>query len=180
MPEAFALPGAASLQQLDDLAYPVDWAARLVIAPGRKAEAKSRRRARHLRAQAAEYEGDPAGPPASIAKNQADNDEFRERISSSEREVEIQAMVTLAVWGASLDDVQNRAASLAHDFGATDYTFARPVGEQANLWRAMLPGCRTPRVMTGYAQTLRAHDVALAMPWCGSALGDDRGGLFGL
>ncbi|MFJ3310903.1 ATP-binding protein [Streptomyces sp. NPDC086549] len=180
MPEAFALPGAAYLQQLDDLAYPVDWAARLVITPGRKAEAKSRRRARHLRSQAAEYEGDPAGPPASIAKNEADNNEFRERVASSEREVEIQAMVTLAVWGASPDDVQDRAAALAHDFGATDYTFARPVGEQANLWRAMLPGCRTPRVLTGYAQTLLAHDFALAMPWCGSALGDDRGGLFAL
>lgn len=180
MPDAFALPGAAYLQQLDDLAYPVDWAARLVITPGRKAEAKSRRRARHLRSQAAEYEGDPAGPPASIAKHEADNDEFRERVASSEREVEIQAMVTLAVWGASPDDVQDRAAALAHDFGATDYTFARPVGEQANLWRAMLPGCRTPRVLTGYAQTLLAHDFALAMPWCGSALGDDRGGLFAL
>ncbi|MGX1025403.1 hypothetical protein RKD37_000160 [Streptomyces ambofaciens] len=180
MPEAFALPGAAYLQQLDDLAYPVDWAARLVVTPGRKAEAKSRRRARHLRSQAAEYDGDPAGPPSSIAKNEADNNEFRERIASSEREVEIQAMVTLAVWGASPDDVQDRAAALAHDFGATDYTFARPVGEQANLWRAMLPGCRTPRVLTGYAQTLLAHDFALSMPWCGSALGDDRGGLFGL
>ncbi|GAA3808553.1 ATP-binding protein [Streptomyces chiangmaiensis] len=180
MPEAFALPGAAYLQQLDDLAYPVDWAARLVITPGRTAEAKSRRRARHLRAQAAEYAGDPAGPPASIAKNEADNAEFRERVASSEREVEIQAMVTLAVWGSSPDDVQDRAAALAHDFGATDYTFARPVGEQARLWQAMLPGCRTPRVMVGYAQTLLAHDFALAMPWCGSALGDERGGLFGL
>ncbi|MGW4784879.1 ATP-binding protein [Streptomyces sp. NPDC004230] len=180
MPEAFALPGAAYLQQLDDLAYPVDWAARLVITPGRAAEAKSRRRARHLRAQAAEYEGDPAGPPASIAKNEADNAEFRERVASSEREVEIQAMVTLAVWGTSPDDVQDRATALAHDFGASDYTFARPVGEQARLWQAMLPGCRTPRVLAGYAQTLLAHDFALAMPWCGSALGDERGGLFGL
>ncbi|WP_331736754.1 ATP-binding protein (plasmid) [Streptomyces canus] len=180
MPEAFALPGAAYLQQLDDLAYPVDWAARLVITPGRKAEAKSRRRARHLRSQAAEYEGDPAGPPTSIAKNEADNNEFRERVSSSEREVEIQAMVTLAVWGATPNEAQDRAAALAHDFGSTDYTFARPVGEQANLWRAMLPGCRTPRALTGYAQTLLSRDFALAMPWCGSALGDERGGLFGL
>ncbi|MGW0647291.1 ATP-binding protein [Streptomyces umbrinus] len=180
MPEAFALPGAAYLQQLDDLAYPVDWSARLTLTPGRKAEAKSRRRARHLRAQAAEYEGDPAGPPSSISKHQADNDELRDRVSSSEREVEIQAMVTLAVWGNSVDDVQDRAAALAHDFGATDYTFARPVGKQLELWQSMLPGCRTPRVMIGYAQTLLARDFAMAMPWCGSALGDDRGGLFGL
>ncbi|MEJ8631962.1 ATP-binding protein [Streptomyces sp. MS2.AVA.5] len=180
MPEAFALPGAAYLQQLDDLAYPVDWTARLVITPGTKAEAKTRKRARHLKAQAAEYVGDPAGPPTSIAKNEADNDEYRDRLTASAREVEIRAMVTLAVWGTTADDAQDRAAALASDFGATDYTFARPVGEQTNLWHAMLPGCRTPRVMTGYAQYLLARDFAMAMPWCGSQLGDERGGLFGL
>ncbi|MFD5425600.1 ATP-binding protein [Streptomyces sp. NPDC127084] len=180
MPEAFALPGAAYLQQLDDLAYPVDWSARLVITPGAKAEAKTRKRARHLKAQAAEYQGDPAGPPASIAKHEADNDEFRDRITASAREVEIRAMVTLAVWGSTPDDAQDRAASLASDFGSTDYTFARPVGEQTNLWHAMLPGCRTPRVLTGYAQYLLARDFAMAMPWCGSQLGDERGGLYGL
>ncbi|MFF3326964.1 ATP-binding protein [Streptomyces sp. NPDC002889] len=180
MPEAFALPGAAYLQQLDDLAYPVDWTARLVITPGAKAEAKTRKRARHLKAQAAEYQGDPAGPPAALAKNEADNDEYRDRLTASAREVEIRAMVTLAVWGNTPDDAQDRAAALASDFGATDYTFARPVGEQTNLWHAMLPGCRTPRVMTGYAQYLLARDFAMAMPWCGSQLGDERGGLFGL
>ncbi|MBD0742999.1 ATP-binding protein [Streptomyces sp. CBMA152] len=180
MPEAFALPGAAYLQQLDDLAYPVDWTARLVITPGARAEAKTRRRARHLKAQAAEYAGDPAGPPASVAQHEADNDEYRDRLTASAREVEIRAMVTLAVWGASPDDAQDRAASLAADFGATDYTLSRPVGKQSELWQAMLPGCRTPRVMTGYAQYLLAKDFAMAMPWCGSALGDERGGLYGL
>ncbi|MCX4538561.1 ATP-binding protein [Streptomyces sp. NBC_01669] len=135
MPQVFALPGAASLQQLDDLAYLVGWTARLVITPGAKAEAKTRKRARHLKAQAAEYVGAPAGPPAS---------------------------------------------ALSSDFGSTDYTFSRPVGEQTNLWHAMLPGCRTPRVMTGYAQYLLARDFAMTMPWCGSQLRDERGGLFGL
>ncbi|WP_351233310.1 ATP-binding protein [Streptomyces sp. NPDC002133] len=180
MPEAFALPGAAYLQQLDDLAYPVDWTARLVITPGTKAEPKVRKRARHLKSQADEYAGDPAGPPASIERNKADNDEYRDRLTANRREVEIRAMVTLAVWGTTPDDAQDRAAALASDFGSTDYTFARPVGEQTNLWHAMLPGCRTPRVMTGYAQYLLARDFAMAMPWCGSQLGDERGGLFGL
>ncbi|MDH6115666.1 hypothetical protein P3T36_007283 [Kitasatospora sp. MAP12-15] len=180
MPEAFALPGAAYLQQLDDLAYPVDWAARLVVTPGVKAEAKTRRRARHLRAQVAEYEGDPAGPPATVTQHVADNDEYRERLTASAREVEVRAMVTLAVWGAAADEAQERAAQLASDFGATDYTFSRPVGEQTSLWQAMLPGCRTPRVLLGYAQTLLARDFAMAMPWCGSQLGDEHGPLFGL
>ncbi|MFF9594081.1 ATP-binding protein [Streptomyces sp. NPDC014646] len=180
MPAAFALPGAAYLQQLDDLAYPVDWTARLVITPGAQAEVKTRKRSRHLKAQSAEYEGDPAGPPAGLAQDEADNDELRDRLTASAREVEIRSMVTLAVWGQTADDAQDRAAALASDFGSTDYTFSRPVGEQTSLWHAMLPGCRTPRVMTGYAQYLLARDFAMAMPWCGSQLGDDRGGLFGL
>lgn len=180
MPEAFALPGAAYLQQLDDLAYPVDWTARLVVTPGAKAEAKTRRRARHLKAQAAEYEGDPAGPPSSIAKNEDDNDEYHERLTSSDREVEIRSMVTLAVWGSTPDEAQDRAAALAGDFGSTDYTFSRPVGKQTDLWHAMQPGCRTPPVMTRYAQYLLARDFAMAMPWCGSQLGDEKGALFGM
>ncbi|WP_331719653.1 ATP-binding protein [Streptomyces virginiae] len=180
MPKAFALPGAAYLQQLDDLAYPVDWTARLVVVPGSKAEPKVRKRARHLKAQAAEYEGDPAGPPAAVANNQADNEEYHERLTANRREVEIRAMVTLAVWGDSPDDAMDRAAALASDYGATEYTFSRPAGEQTNLWQAMLPGCRTPRVMAGYAQILLARDFSMAMPWCGSQLGDERGGLYGL
>ncbi|MEW1914205.1 ATP-binding protein [Kitasatospora sp. NPDC085895] len=180
MPEAFALPGAAYLQQMDALPYPVDWTARLVVVPGATAEATVRRRSRHLRAQAAEYEGDPAGPPASVARHSADNDEYRDRLMASAREVEVRAMVTLAVWGATAEQAQERAAALSSDFGACEYTFARPVGEQAALWHAMLPGCRTPRVMLSYAQYLLARDFAMAMPWCGSQLGDEQGALFAL
>ncbi|MFF3113535.1 ATP-binding protein [Kitasatospora sp. NPDC057904] len=180
MPEAFTLPGAAYLQQLDDIAFPADWAARLVVVPGTRAEAKVRKRARHLRAQAAEYAGDPAGPPPLVARNAADNDEYHEKLTASPREVEIRAMVTLAVWGATAQEAQDRAAALASDFGGDDYAFARPVGEQLGLWRSMLPGCRTPRVMAGYAQILLARDFAMAMPWCGCRLGDERGGLFGV
>lgn len=179
MPAAFALPGAAYLQQLDDLDYPVDWSVRLHITPGVKAEPKIRRRTRVLEAQAAEYEGDPAGPPAAIEENKQDNQELGERLSTSQREVELRAMVTLAVWGTSADEAQERAQSLAADFGATGYTFNRPVGEQSALWHGMLPGCRTPRVLLGYAQYLLAKDFAMSMPWSGQVLGDERGGLYG-
>lgn len=180
MPDAFGFPGAAYLQQLDGLPYPIDWTVRLDITPGKKAEAKTRRRTRHLTSQAEEYASDPAGPPPLIARNKADNDELGDRLGSSAREVEIRAMVTLAVWGSTPDEAKARAAALASDFGSTDYTFTAPVGEQARLWHAMLPGCRTPQVMLGYAQVLLARDFAMAMPWCGSQLGDEHGALFGL
>ncbi|WP_327071845.1 ATP-binding protein [Kitasatospora sp. NBC_01302] len=180
MPDAFALPGAAYLAQLDDASFPVDWAARLVVTPGARAELRARRRARHLRAQAEEYAHDPAGPPASVAEHVADNDQLRAELLGSAQEVEVRAMVTLAVWGATAEVAQARAQALVAAFGSGDYTFARPVGEQARLWQAMLPGSRTPRVLLGYAQTLLARGFAMALPWCGSRLGDDRGALMGL
>ncbi|CAL9330295.1 hypothetical protein SUDANB120_00057 [Streptomyces sp. enrichment culture] len=82
------------------LPYPVDWTARLVVVPGAKAEPKAGKRLCHLKAQAAEYEGDPADPPAAVARFQADNDENHERLTAHRREVEIRAMVTLTVWGS--------------------------------------------------------------------------------
>ncbi|MFJ2825819.1 hypothetical protein ACIO7M_32600 [Streptomyces toxytricini] len=106
-------------------AYPVAWTARLVVVPGAKAEPKVSKRARHLKAQAAEYEGDPAGPPAAVARNQADNDENHERLTANRREVEIRAMVTPAAWGSSPAAALDRAAARASDFGLTDSIIRR-------------------------------------------------------
>ncbi|MGW8544525.1 ATP-binding protein [Streptomyces albidoflavus] len=180
MPARFALPGAAYLQQLDDLAYPVDWSARLKIVPGHLASGKIRRRARRLRAQADEETSDPTSPVATSGDHEDDVVDYASSLAQNAQEVAIQAMVTLAVWGDTPEEAQGRAKQLASDFGATDYTFARPMGAQRELWEAMLPGYRTPRAAIGYAQHLLARDFALAMPWCGSQLGDDRGAFFGL
>lgn len=80
--------------------------------------------------------------------------DYASSLAQNAQEVAIQAMVTLAVWGDTPEEAQGRAKQLASDFGATDYTFARPMGAQRELWEAMLPGYRTPRAAIGYAQHL--------------------------
>jgi hypothetical protein len=180
MPEEFAFPGSEYLQVLDQFPFPVDWVARLHITPGHKAEAKSRRRARELAHQEAEYDGDTAGAPDHVRSSIGKLSHFRSRLTSSTREVEVGAMVALCVWGQDADEAQDRAAAIASHFGPSDYTFARPLGEQEALFYGMLPGCRTPRVMTAYRQILLAEDFAMAMPLAGSTLGDDTGALYGL
>ncbi|MGW7603149.1 ATP-binding protein [Streptomyces antimycoticus] len=180
MPEEFAFPGSEYLQALDQFPFPVDWVARLHITPGHKAEAKSRRRARELAHQEAEYDGDAAGAPDHVRTGIGKLSHFRSRVTSSAREVEVGAMVALCVWGQNADEAQDRATAVASHFGPSDYTFARPLGEQEALFYGMLPGCRTPRVMTAYRQILLASDFAMAMPLAGAELGDDTGALYGL
>ncbi|WP_439681476.1 ATP-binding protein [Embleya sp. MST-111070] len=180
MPEAFLFPGSEYLAALDDFGFPIDWAARLHIETGAKAEPKSRRQQRELAHQYQEYDGETAGAPASLGKASQALDEYRDRLTASQTEVEIRASVITCVWGADPDEANEKAASLANHFGGNEYTLVRPVGDQVALFHAMLPGIKTPRPVLDYTQYMLARDFAMAMPFCGSSLGDDTGSLFGL
>jgi hypothetical protein len=180
MPESFVFPGSEYLSALDDFGFAVDWAVRLHIEPGSKAEPRSRRQQRELAHQRIEYDGETAGVPASLDKASAALDEYRDRLTASSTEVEIRASVITCVWGETADEANERAQSLANHFGGNDYTLVRPVGDQVALFHAMLPGVPTPRPVMDYTQYLLARDFAMALPFCGAALGDDTGSLFGL
>ncbi|WP_030230713.1 ATP-binding protein [Streptomyces sp. NRRL S-350] len=180
MPESFVFPGSEYLSALDDFGFPVDWAVRLHIEAGSKAEPRSRRQQRELAHQRGEYEGETAGVPASLDKASFQLDEYRDRLTSSSTEVEIRATVMTCVWGADADEANEKASSLAAHFGGNDYTLVRPVGDQAALFHAMLPGVPTPKPVMDYTQYLLARDFAMALPFCGAALGDDTGSLYGL
>ncbi|MFF2378344.1 ATP-binding protein [Streptomyces xiamenensis] len=180
MPEAFRFPGSEYLAALDDFAVPVDWAVRLHVESGAKAEPKSRRQQRELAHQHGEYSGETSGVPASLDKASSSLDEYRDRLTSSSTEVEIRATIVTCVWGATADEADERAKSLANHFGGNDYTLVRPTGDQLALFHGMLPGTKTPKPMLDYPQYMLARDFAMAMPFCGSSLGDDAGSLFGL
>lgn len=180
MPEAFVFPGSEYLASVDMFSFPVDWVVRLHVSSGAEAEAKTRRQARELANQYAEYEGETAGVPASVDKAVGGLDEYRERLTASSTEVEVRAMAALCVWGGTPEEAERRAGELAGHFAGNEYTFARPRGEQENLWYGMLPGTRTPQVMAQYAQYLLARDFAMAAPFNGGGLGDSTGPLFGL
>ncbi|MFD7919503.1 ATP-binding protein [Streptomyces sp. NPDC059740] len=180
MPEAFRFPGSEYLAALDDFNFPVDWAVRLHVETGAKAEPKSRRQQRELAHQRGEYDGETSGVPASLDKASFALDEYRDRLTASSTEVEIRATVATCVWGTTAEEADEKATSLANHFGGNDYTLVRPTGDQVALFHGMLPGTKTPRPMLDYTQFLLARDFAMSMPFCGAGLGDDAGSLFGL
>jgi len=180
MPEAFRFPGSEYLAALDDFNFPVDWAVRLHVETGAKAEPKSRRQQRELAHQRGEYDGETSGVPASLDKASFALDEYRDRLTASSTEVEIRATVATCVWGTTAEEADEKATMLANHFGGNDYTLVRPTGDQVALFHGMLPGTKTPKPMLDYTQYLLARDFAMSMPFCGAGLGDDAGSLFGL
>ncbi|MCB5910396.1 ATP-binding protein [Streptomyces pinistramenti] len=180
MPDRFAFPGSEYLAALDEFAFPVDWVMRLNVTTGAVAARKARRQARELAGQPQEYEGEPAGAPEKVFEAAEGIEDFSSAVTRTRSEVEVRAMGTLCVWGATPAEAEARAADLTTHFGGNDYTFTRPLGEQESLFYGMLPGARTPKVMASYAQVLLARDFAMAGAFSGSALGDAKGPLYGL
>lgn len=116
MPEAFAFPGSEYLSSLDAFSFPVDWVVRLSVSSGTEAEAKTRRQARELANQYNEYDGETAGVPASVDKAVGSLDEYRERLTASQTEVEVRAMTALCVWGGTPEEAERRAGELTGHF----------------------------------------------------------------
>ncbi|MEU6175887.1 ATP-binding protein [Streptantibioticus parmotrematis] len=180
MPRAFRWPGSELLASLDEHGMPVDWVVRLKVTPGRIAEAKSRRQARELAAQPEQYGADPAGVPDSVDEDTEDLREYRAKLTASQTEVEASVMTAMCVWGTTPEEAVARAEQLAQHYQGSEYTLTRPVGRQEDLWYGMLPGARTPKVMTGYRQILLGRDFAMSGPFASTALGDEHGPLYGL
>ncbi|OIV37010.1 ATP/GTP-binding protein [Mangrovactinospora gilvigrisea] len=182
IPDAYRFPGAEVFASLDTTAFPIDYAVRLSIEPGARAEARARRQSRELAAQYEQYAGESAGAPDSLDRDAAAMREYRDRLTASSSEVEVRATIVLCVWGADAAEVEEKASLLARSYGASEYTLERPSGEQVPLFHAMLPGAEVPRVVRGgdYEQVFLARDFAMLMPFSGSHLGDDTGNLFGL
>ncbi|WP_405185798.1 ATP-binding protein [Streptomyces anulatus] len=180
MPESFAFPGSEHLAVLDGFSFPVDWVVRLQVTAGAEAEAKTRRQANELQNQRNEYDEEPSGPPAQVEKAAGGLAAFREQLTASKSEVEVRAMTTLCVWGATPQEAERRAGELTGHFSGSDYDFVRPLGAQEALWYGMLPGTRTPAVLAKYSEYLVARGFAMAGPFTGHGLGDKTGPLYGM
>jgi hypothetical protein len=181
MPAAFHFPGGSEwLASMDALPFPVDWCSRLTIVGTAEAEAKTRKKARELAAQAEEYDGETAGVPQSLVDAAADLDDERARLQGSRTEVEVQAATVLCVWGTSPEEADTRAEIVRTSIAAAEYQVVRPAGGQLRLFEAMLPGTPAPALLREFTQFQLASDYAMAMPWSSTDLGDPTGALLGI
>lgn len=187
LPESWPFPGGEWLAAMhEDTAFPVDWAVRATVNPGSEAKRKVTRKRRQLADQIGEFSAaeneDPqevdALPPW-VTVGQRQLAEEQAALDAHSSEVEYEATVLLGVWGSTPDECEEYAEALRTSY-SDELTAVRPTGDQLACYAAMLPGVTTPRVVGDYTQYLLADDLAKAMPFVGSRLGDQSGQVLGL
>lgn len=181
MPASWVFPDGLGewFAAVDQMAFPVDWAARVRLVPNADAQLRSRRQARQLTAQVDEYEGEPTGPPPSLAAAMQAVDAQRSELSASPSAPELQTTIMFALAAGDLAGLEEQAGELQSLFEGHEYLLPRPTGNQLQLLRAMLPGAGLPAVCRDYAQFLMPRDLASGMPIASTRVGDRGGMLLG-
>ena len=113
MPPAFAYPGGGEWFAVADLApFPVDWVARLDAVPNAAAQTRARRQQRQLTAQVAEYDGEPTGPPDTLAEALHGIRDEQSALAASPGDPELEVTIGFTVWGDDVAQVDARASQL--------------------------------------------------------------------
>jgi hypothetical protein len=187
LPDSWQFPGGEWLALMhEDIPFPVDWALRATVNPGSEAKRKVTRKRRQLADQVGEFSAadneDPTGVdalPSWVSVGQRQLAQEQAALDAHSAEVEYEATVVLGVWGDTVEECEEKAELLCSAF-SDELTAVRPTGDQLACYAAMLPGVTSPRVVGDYTQYLLAGDLARAMPFVGSRLGDRSGQVLGL
>ncbi len=187
LPESWRFPGGEWLASLhEDVGFPVDWAVRATVNPGGHARAQVTRKRRQLSDQVGEFTAaDNEAPtdvdalPTWVSTGHRQLAEEQAALEGHSAEVEYEATVVLGVWGATVDECEEKAELLRTTF-SDELVAVRPTGDQLSCYAAMLAGVTAPRVVADYRQYLLAGDLAKAMPFVGGRLGDRTGQVLGL
>lgn len=163
---------------IDELGVAADWVFRIHAVKAREAKHRNSRTEANLTDQMDQQEGTAAitGSGGELDVNARDLAEYHKRLGDSEREVEIQASLIVAVGGATADEAKERADFTRKYFSdALEFHFDIPLGGQENLWWAMRPGTPADRSVREYAEIATGADFATMAPATTSDLGDNKG-----
>ena len=175
------VPAVDWMGRLDELGVDADWVWRMTTMRGRDARQRNAHAEANLSDQMNQQEGTAAITGSGGALDDAARtlQEYHQGLSRSEKEVEVQGTLIVAVGAPTPEEARDKAKFIAKDFKGLDFTFEIPLGAQEALWWAMQPGIPTERVVREFMEITTGEDFSTLVPLTSSDLGDDRGILFG-
>lgn len=167
---------------IDELGVGADWAFRIRSVSAREAKRKNKRSEANLNDQVEQQEGTAAitGSGGELDETQLLLSEYHRELNSSQREVEVQASLIVAVGGETADEAKDRAQFLQKSFRENlEFEFDIPLGGQEDLWWAMLPGTPHSRIVNEFSEITTGTHFASLAPMTSTELGDSKGILLG-
>lgn len=143
-----------------------------------KARKKTKGKQTTMVHQRSEYSGSATGAPDSLDSASDSLRDLRRALEANTSEPELECTVIVHLADSSLARLERHAESLRSQFEPANYGLVRPIGDQMKLMSMMWPGSAATAPARDYRQHLLARDLASMLPFNGSGVGDDRGGLF--
>ncbi|PSL01370.1 AAA domain-containing protein [Haloactinopolyspora alba] len=178
--DGMIFPGGEYLGRIDDTGLDVDWAVRLHTRSREEVIARNRRAVANLNDQFQQQEGQLSTGMHAIERSARDLAEYEALLSSDDLEVEVEATAVFCVSGRTGDEAMEQARQLQSFYGASGFKLTHPVGNQEDLWWAMLPGTPLTKSVREFAQITTSHSFSAAVPVVTCEIGDNRGSLLAL
>ena len=175
-------PGGEFLGRLDELGVPADIAVRMTIRTRAEGLRRNKRGFTMLNDQADQIDGSPDVASLSAGLQEAARQliDYHQRLSINTKEVEIEPVVMVSVAAATPDAADQLALDFVQAPGNKEFTWARPVGAEEDIFWAMQPGGRLSMQLNDYRHITTGADFAAAAPMMTSRLGARKGILLGL
>lgn len=173
-------PAVDWVGRIDELGVDADWALRLSVLAGRDAARRNKRAEINLTDQLDQQDGTAAitGSGGALSETAATLAEYHAALNQSDKEVEIQATMVLALGAPTAEEARARAQFLQKDFKGIDFTFDIPLGAQEALWWGMQPGVPTSRQVREFVEITSGAMFSTMVPLTSTDLGDPTGMLF--
>ena len=181
-PGGMQTPGGEFLGRLDELGVPADIGVRMTIRTRAEGLRRNKRGFTMLNDQADQIDGSPDVGSLSAGLQEAARQliEYHERLSINTKEVEIEPVVMVSVAAATPEAADQLALDFVQAPGNKEFTWARPVGAEEDIFWAMQPGGRLSMQLNDYRHITTGADFAAAAPMMTSRLGARKGSLLGL
>lgn len=163
--------------RIDELGVEADWALRLNVIAAGEAARRNKRAETNLNDQLDQQDGTASitGSGGQLVQTAATLQDYHSELNRSDKEVEVQATMILAVAGPTAEEARSRAQFLQKDFKGIDFTFDIPLGAQEALWWGMQPGVPTSRQVREFVEITTGAMFASMVPLTSSELGDRTG-----
>lgn len=173
-------PGVDWIGRLDELGVDADWAFRIKTRRAADARQGNSRSEAQLTDQMDQQAGTAAitGSGGSLDEAAKTLDDYHKALGSSDKEVEVQSTLIIAVGGPTPEEARDKAQFVVKDFRGLNFTLDIPLGGQEALWWAMQPGVPTERVVREFTEITTGEFFSTLVPLTSSDLGDERGFLF--
>lgn len=175
-------PGGEFLGRIDEIGVPVDVVIRMSVRTRSDGMRRNRRGFTMLADQVDQVEGSQSMASLSAGMQEAARllVEYNQQLSIDTKEVEVEPVVLLSAAAASAEAADQLVTDFQQAPGNKDFTWARPVGAESDVFWAMQPGGRLSPRLRDYRHITTGVDFAAAAPMMTARLGAAKGSLLGV